>query len=226
MVHTQPAPRVLVTIPYRGTSPERQANYRLVHQHFIHLLPGVELIEVDSGHEPFNRAATRNECVRHGADHDVIVICDADTLLQQAPLLEAIEQAAVDNLVHNPFSVVRGLTKDSSLRCLVGDHRAPKAAFQLTWAVGTAYVTTPTAWWDIGGMDERFTGWGFEDTAFAIAHRTLKQPMPRHEGMATQLWHPSAPRLGDPHYDAGVEHYARYLAVDGDKAGVAELISG
>jgi hypothetical protein len=184
----------------------------------------VDVVTVDSGHEPFNRAATRNQCIRAAGDADVVVICDADTLLQREPLLAAIQQAPLDGLVHNPFSAVRGLTKDSTLRCLVGDQRSSKAAFQLSWAVGSAYVTTPTAWWAVGGMDERFTGWGFEDTAFAIAHRTLKAPMPRHEGIATQLWHPSAPRLGDPHYDAGVEHYAHYLAADGDAQRIRELI--
>jgi hypothetical protein len=226
MVQTQPAPRIAVTIPYRPDGERRERNFHTVVEHFTAILPISDIIPIDTDHEPFNRAGARNAAVDRARDYDVIVICDADTILETEPLHSAINAALTDGLVHNPFTIVQALSQGSSSRWCKGNRNKPSIIFTCDWGVGSAYVTTPQAWWDIGGQDERFTGWGFEDTSFAIAHRTLKTPMPRHHGTATQLWHPPAPREGSRHYDAGVEHFAAYLAADGHAGMIQDLIRG
>ena len=221
---SEPGSDVVVTIPYRASSLERIGAFETVVKHFEEILPGIDIIPVDSPLDPFNRAAARNACVRAGERYDVIVICDADTLLQPKPLIEAIEGARLDGLVHNPFTIVEAWDRVSSRNFIRGVKRSPSVIFRCDWGVGSAYVTTANAWWSIGGQDERFAGWGYEDTAFSIVHRTLKEPMPRHVGVASQLWHQPSPRDGDPFHDAGVKHYQSYLDADGIVTAVRELV--
>jgi hypothetical protein len=220
------SPRIAITIPYRPDSEKRKRNYHTVIDHFTAILPGVDIIPIDTEHEPFNRAGARNAAVRRAHEYDVIVICDADTIIEAEPLNRAITAAALDGLVHNPFTIIQALDQGSSSRWCKGNRNRASIIFTCDWGVGSAYVTTPQAWWDIGGQDERFTGWGFEDTSFSIAHRTLKTPMPRHHGTATQLWHPPSPREGDPDYDAGILHYTKYLTADGQTNMIQDLIRG
>jgi hypothetical protein len=48
-------------------------------------------------------------------------------------------------------------------------------------------------YWQIGGLDERFEGWGGEDTEFLDRLRT-RRVFPGHFAPALHLWHPPAPK--------------------------------
>jgi GT2 family glycosyltransferase len=58
-------------------------------------------------------------------------------------------------------------------------------------AVGGAVVVSRAAFEEVGGYDERFVGWGWEDTSFAIALEKLCGPQTRVPGPLYHLWHPS-----------------------------------
>jgi hypothetical protein len=52
-------------------------------------------------------------------------------------------------------------------------------------------VMRASAWLEAGGMDERFTGWGYEDNAwYAKVAQTIGPPV-HHAGVAWHLWHPA-----------------------------------
>src|SRR5205085_10047373 len=129
---------------------------RTVCDHLRSILPGSPLLLADSGHSPFNRAASRNLGVRHTPDNEVVVVCDADLLLEQQPLLDAIN-AAQDGALHYPFTLCYYLDPAETAPGLAGT--APQATASTTslhGAQGGAMVMLAAAWRAIGGMDDAF----------------------------------------------------------------------
>ncbi|MDH2424761.1 galactosyltransferase-related protein [Sphaerisporangium sp. TRM90804] len=219
---------VAVVIPYRGTTPERERAYKAVSKALRGMLPDAVHLAVDSGHEPFNRAASRNLGVRLAGDAgcDVVVLCDADTIPQKTPLLAAIDGAREDGRLHTPFNRFLGLTEQGAHDYLQG---APVEACEVeldyAWSVGGVFVIRPDAWAAAGGMDERFTVWGSEDVAFVRAADTLLGQTLRHPGHIVHLWHPPAQRVGTPANDAVWDLAARYAQADRDANAMRALIA-
>jgi hypothetical protein len=178
-----------IVVPWRDTSPERATACRVTSSALRELLPGSPLILADSGHTVFNRSASRNTGIRHLPDAEVVVVCDADLLLERQPLLDAVA-AAQDGRLHYPFTHCWYLDERHTTRVLAGaDPQAGTAAAALHGAEGGVFVMQAGAWRGIGGMNEEFTGWGYEDNAFcAVASRT--SGVRRHRGVIWHLWHP------------------------------------
>jgi hypothetical protein len=174
-------------------------------------LPGVPILFVDSGHEPFNRAASRNHGVACLGPGVIAVVCDADVLPEHDPLLAAIEGAA-DGRLHYPFTVCHYLTEAGTDLVIAGDQPdVQRVEFSIVQAQGGLMVMRTDAWQRCGGMDESFTGWGFEDNAFYTAvWRSLGQPA-RHEGILWHLWHPASRYCGSAEELANLNQ-ARRLA--------------
>lgn len=167
----------------------------------------------DSGHTPFNRAASRNMAVKWAAEngHSKLVITDADTIADHTAVIEAWNQAD-DSAVHLPYDLCRVF------------NAADQIVAEIPWTCGGIYVTTPHAWWAVGGQDERFTKWAPEDMAFKIAHETLIGPMVRHHGNLASLSHdPDPNRHADSESDPNVQLYRSYQAAEGDREAISTL---
>lgn len=199
-------------------APSRIAAFNRVHAWWTEA--GFEVVTVDSGHAMFNVAATRNRAVEMAEQNGdrIVIICDADTHPADATLFRnAVLEAERDpNVVHLPYRVY-------SVRSLDGTIIA-----EFDWSVSGVLLTTPQAWWSIGGQDERFTKWAPEDFAMARAHETiLGQGMVRHDGTVIAYHHEPAPnRIEDG--DGLAEHYAQYeqLADLCDREGMLRLVEG
>ncbi len=217
---------VLVVIPWRP-QPDRVYAHDLTHARYAELLPGAELVDVDTDHDPFCLAGCRNKGVRlaEEAGADVVVLGDADTLPEQAPLLAAIEGATRDGLVHLPYTEYRSLGGRGTKQYRVGVPLADCDHFTIEGACSGILVATPASWWAAGGQDERFLGWGAEDAAFWSAHVALLGADPvRHEGRVYSLTHESAPKEG-PHYTANFALCYRYHRAQGDPEAMRALIA-
>ena len=216
--------RVLVAIPWRP-QPHRIYAHDLTVARYRELLPDADLIDVDTEHEPFCLAACRNEGVRIAGNlgHDVVVLADADTLPEREPLLEAIEQARYSRFVHLPYTQYRSLRIDGTKQHRAGIPLDRCNHLVIPAACSGILVANPATWRSLGGQDERFRGWGMEDVAFLIAHRTLlRSGFPRHDGNVYALHHDSAAKAG-PQYDANVALYQRYLDAAGNPLALREL---
>lgn len=217
---------VAVVIPWRGGNPQREHHHRVIRDHLRTLLPDAHHLDADSGHQPFNRAASRNHGVRlaEQAGADVVVVCDADTLVQPDPLHEAIA-AAGDGRLHLPYTRYRGLTREGTEAWLSNrpDIDSMPTEDETTWSTGGVLVIRTDAWWRAGGQDERFTGWGAEDSAYRIACDALLGPTVRHEGTIHHLWHPVV-RTQDPLYPANMALAHRYDAAEGDPDAVRAIV--
>ena len=80
-------------------------------------------------------------------------------------------------------------------------------------------------WDEIGGFDERFQGWGFEDLCFMHAAGQVGS-VNRVPGIVYHLWHPR-PEGGDadhPNYKANEFLWLRYLEARGDRDAMLQLI--
>lgn len=187
----------LIVVPYRDDG-HRAAACQYVCDQLRSMLPGSELLLCDSGHETFNRSASRNLGVKSAGQGEIVVVCDADTVPDPAGLSSALRRAPSGGL-HYPFAVVNYLTQAGSELVLAGQQPDPAwVEFSLPSAHGGCMVMLAEAWRAVGGQDECFTGWGFEDNAWwATVKDRLGVPV-HHAGVAWHLWHPADRYAGTP----------------------------
>ena len=213
-------PSVAVVIPWRP-SPGRDRNLAATLANLQHF-GEVDVILPDSHADPFSRAGSRNAGVRE-AKADVLVVLDADAIVEPDPLHAAIN-AAADGKLHLPYGECRLLTREGSEAVIAGV--APHLAaswFVNTQSVGGCAVVTYETWAAVGGWDERFVGWGFEDTAFWAVVDTLFGHV-RHDGTLYDLWHPDSRGIGTPQYAAGKALCDRYTGAQGNRRAMRALI--
>ena len=217
---------VTVIIPWRP-QPSRLAAFEATSEWYRANLPGAEIRTVDSGDVPFNLARCRNVGMAAVADPDeVVVIGDADTIPSVAPLLEAVSAARDSGLVHLPYTRYQWLGAVGTAAFFDG---APLETIEATLVVGACsgvYVTTPRTWASHGGQDERFRGWGFEDSAWFAAHTTLLGSQPqRHDGNVYALHHETQLREGEQ-YDANAALRERYREAEPSADAMRALVFG
>ncbi|MCU1403849.1 MAG: hypothetical protein JWQ43_152 [Glaciihabitans sp.] len=213
-----------VVIPWRA-QPSRQSAFDAVVAWYEANLPGVQILTIDSPEPVFNLARCRNLGMRSVIDQgEVVVINDADTIPQLAPLREAIRAAATSGLVHLPYTEYRWLGAEGTAQ-YADDRELIGCDFTLVrGACSGVYVTTPATWWSHNGQDERFRGWGFEDAAWNVAHETLLGAAPqRHGGHVYALHHEPQLREG-PQYDANAELMAQYRSAVADPAAMRQFV--
>lgn len=180
----------LVVIPWRDDG-HRVLTCTAVCIALRHMLPGSPMVLADSGHEPFNRSASRNLGVRSADPGELVVVCDADTLPDPQGLATAIRRA-YDGRLHYPFAVVNYLSEAGTLSVLQGNQPSREHVERsIPSAQGGIMVMRASSWLAAGGMDERFIGWGYEDNAwYAKVAKTIGPPV-HHAGVSWHLWHPA-----------------------------------
>jgi hypothetical protein len=190
-------------------------------------LPEATVQTVDSGDVPFNLARCRNVGMAAVASPDeVVIIGDADTIPEIGPLLEAIRDAAADGLVHLPYDHYQWLGAAGTASFFEGTDLPAIDATLVIGACSGVYVTTARTWATHGGQDERFRGWGFEDSAWYAAHTTLLgTPPARHRGNVYALHHETQLREGEQ-YEANAALRERYREAEASPEAMRALVFG
>lgn len=199
---------IAVGFPWRPT-PDRAPAFAMVSAWYDAEL-GCPQITADSGHDPFNRAASRNLVVADAIEMgvDVLVISDADTIPSPAGLHAAID-AAANGGMHYPFDRYLYVGTDNPL----GGN------------TGGIHVCRPEVWQEIGGQDERFTGWGGEDDQIYAAATCLIGEPTYHPGWVVSLWHASVRDVGSERWQPNSELAARYHRLRHDPDAMRALIA-
>jgi predicted glycosyltransferase involved in capsule biosynthesis len=191
-----------------------------------------EVIISDSSPDfPFNRSEARNTGAQI-AENETLIFCDADTY-PGSPLdvVRAIEAVANGQRTWFGCKTYFQLTEEFTRYLLEGgmdfdpetDTPWDKA---MTSPPGGVTICGFDAFERVGGYDEHFEGWGYEDSAFQAA-MTAMWGQRQFLGDVYHLWHPKvrSERQQQPHITENRLLFERYLrTVSGGPAALDELL--
>lgn len=171
-----------VCMPWRP-QPDRLAAHQRVRDFWDH--HGFPVVEADATSVDWNLSQARNRAVTAAAA-PICIVADADTI----PDIAAVHRA-VKRIKHGergviwPFTMYRHIPGEWAQRA---DLLAAPIDQLYRRSVGGLFVVSAHTYWELGGMDERFVGWGYEDNAFHIAALTLSK-VRREEGVVFSFNH-------------------------------------
>lgn len=202
------AHRVGVCIPWCGGDEHRTRSFEWVRSWFNDFdVPVFVGADTSGGRHP-NRSAMRNTAARQAfaAGCDVVFFADADTFVPRDQFWAAVHLAvqrdafvlafdrylklgrgATDRWMRHPFKVSRDFRQSAEQ---VASNRTDGVVGWFNHASGS-HAITRSLWDRIGGYDERFTRWGYEDRAAWCAARALGR-LERVHGDAWHWFHPPA----------------------------------
>lgn len=184
-------------------------------------LPGNSRTRFVYNDGPFNKAWGLNVAAKL-ATRELIVIGDADMVMSGGALGRALAVCRDHYDAVNPYSNLVDLTESETRSVLEGGldpegglpgrsgDRRPQGEF--VCFCGGICVFRRAVYLGLGGMDERFQGWGGEDDAMSIAlARHTSRLAVQTDTMAWHLWHPRPPeRYHHPSYRRNRELAERY----------------
>jgi len=230
----------VVLVPRRA-DPERDAIWDWVRR-FWALQVGLPIFEGwhDADEGPFNRSAAINRAAAEAGDWDVAVVIDADVVLYHKMVTGAVDKVVRTGGPVLAYTERHQLTRQGSPYVLASDPgRVDLRVAPRTWrrwtrarlrgACSSANVVTRGLWETVGGFDEEFVGWGYEDIAFRVACETMSEvEMFKIPGVLFHIWHtvsegnqPAAPTMV-----ANKERCDRYLAARWDTEAMRRLLDG
>ena len=184
---------VSVVVPLRPRDAWRAGSAGWLLRRWALLRPGWDLVVCDAPTDVWSKPRAVNTAVK-AARGDVLVIVDADCTVDRATL----DRFPLDAPWSQPFSDVARLTR-AQTSTLTGC--PPDAATFPTdvqtgrRAVGGGLVVVQRdVWANLGGWDERFEGWGGEDTWLGKTLTRAVGAPATLDAVLYHLWHPRDPR--------------------------------
>jgi len=203
-----------VVIPFRGM--EDRPHLTRVVERWRALFPACEVIVEGDGEMdgPFNKSRAINRGVAQAAT-DILVIADADCWPDRAPVDDLVGWLANGTACWGyPFQRMVFVSAAATREVLDGsDPQTPATRMQPADGIGPdcpgfCMAVTRKAFRTINGFDERFVGWGGEDTAARHALRALCGMEVRTGGDMAHLYHDRA--RSDTHYGNNATLALRY----------------
>lgn len=187
-------PRTAILVPRRAGISDRDKLWAFARGWWLNDYPDWPVVEGHHDIGPFNRGAAINRAAADAGDWQVAVIIDADVLLDPIAVRAAVELAHLSNRMVLGYTERVHLTAKGTDKVLAGykgDWRAPGMVVrELHDACSSCVVVSRTLWDEVGGFDERFEGWGWEDVAFRVACETFSgSPMVNIGGVCWHLHH-------------------------------------
>lgn len=219
--------RVVVLVPRRPDGGHRDRLWEYVEGWLDAQCHDWRVVEGhDAGDGPFNRSAAINRAAAEAGFWEAAVILDADTICPPEQMREGVSAALASDELVLPHDHFRSIARVPTMRVLDGRILPSKAEHRwIRKRTKSSCVVVPRSLWErVGGFDEGFQGWGFEDSAFFHAAMRL-QGVQRLAGPVHHLWHPRSAEK-DPdraEYQANVARVNRYKAATTAKA-MAALI--
>lgn len=185
--------KTVILVPRRDDNGWRDGLWDFTIKHWEQL--GFPIFEGDHTEGPFNRSAAVNTAARLAGEWDNALIIDSDVIVDLGTVKNAITYSEEMERVAFPFRVRQTLNHGMTTRILNG--------YKGNWAPGitgsfhdnrSSCLVVPRQVWDkVGGFDERFIGWGWEDVAFIHATSAAAGNYVRISGDLWHLWHHKNP---------------------------------
>lgn len=198
--------RVVVLVPRRDDGGLRDRLWEFCRtERWGKLMPQYPIFEGYHYDGPFNRAAAINVAAA-AADldqdrpWDVALIIDSDVLPSPEAVAEIVTLAYDTNRMCVSHNRRVMLSQRMTRRVLNGDVGSWESPTQRVWedSCSCCIAVSRTLWDMVGGFDEGFIGWGFEDSAFAHLAKQAG-PIHYHDSTLYHLWHPTQPEASPTH---------------------------
>ena len=224
--------RAVCLVPRRSDGGRRDEVWAWVRDRWLSTHPDIELFEGhDDGPGPFNRCRAINSAAARAGDWDVAVIADADSFVAGEQVEAAVQAALLGPcrfwLTYDAFHY---LTRSMSDRIMAGFDGWWGADGGIEWTMAgtcsSSVVVTRSLWDEVGGFDEGFVGWGFEDVGFSHACQTFGGGVQRIPGGAWHLHHPPSTENDSrsPVWEANRQRMERYHACSYDPPAMRALL--
>jgi hypothetical protein len=175
--------RVVTLVPWRPGDARREELWQHVHGKLKQL--GFPVVTGDA-EGPWSRASACNAAAQRAGGWDVALIADADTIPEAAPVMTAVERVAAHGGAIRPHDKLWFLSQGETRLYFMRGRVNFKP--RMVNRGGGLLVVSRDAWDRVGGYDERYIGWGHEDSHMStmlLAHANWD----RIEGNAWHLFH-------------------------------------
>lgn len=188
------------------------------------LFPGVDIIIGRNDDEPFNRSAARNDGFR-GVNTEYVAFLDADTVWDPVILDKAVgtlDAGAPWVIPYMKYHVTDQKTGrwmlesspsiklDDCVEEMSYEHILSGPADHIYSPISGINVLRSDDMYKIGGFDESYVGWGWEDRAFAWAANKILGQAARFDGNIYHIWHPVKDTVDQPHYRTNEQRFYSY----------------
>lgn len=208
----------VILVPRRADHGHRDAVWAFCRARWEAHFPDLRIFEGHHDEGLFNRSAAVNRAAQAAGDWDIALVIDADVMVRVSQVRAALATADRTGRVtwaHRRWSgipqgesahIIDGAQLDAELS---GIGRLVARTNPISWS---CCIAVPRKVFDdIGGFDERFKGWGWEDMAFQSLIVGL-YGHERIEGDVYHLWHPRSPeRVYTPAFVANARLGRRYM---------------
>jgi hypothetical protein len=182
-------PQISLLVPFRDDGGHRAKLWAWLRQYYLAHLHSVEIIEGHDNGVPFSKSTAVNDAAERARGH-IFVILDADAYMDARALqkcADAIDKATRSGkrLWYMPYNELYRLDREATDDLLATDPRLPYTVPSpppMSWRIseddshayghrfGAMVQMMPrTAFFKVGGMDERMRGWGSEDISMLRA---------------------------------------------------------
>ncbi len=219
--------RVAVIVPRRPDGGRRDELWRYVRARWEREHPDWPIYVGDHLEGPFNRSAALNAAARAAGNWDAAVILDADAIIDPAQVRDAVDKAYDEDAMVIAYYRYCYLNRKMTDRIMAGfdGNYWPGVEWSMTNTCSTVVAVSRRLWDRVGGFDEGFQGWGFEDCAFSVACSAFGARL-RVPGEVWHLWHtPSHENnRSSPDWQNGLARLNRYSACEEKPERVAALL--
>jgi predicted glycosyltransferase involved in capsule biosynthesis len=240
-------------VPFREETdaPERAELWAWLEQYWSYELPEAEIVIGTNRDVPFSKTKAVNRAA-WWARGDIFVILDSDCYFRGDVIQDCADQIRADHREGHPlwFVPYRHIYRLTQATTQLVTQSAPYNPLRIPSPPPPGYVESTLgsmhghrfgamimivpriAFEQVGGMDERFAGWGGEDVAFVRTLDTLYSPHKTIEADVLHLWHP---KVGEGFQDrmwtgqtsplANSHMASRYNNATGDRHKMRALIN-
>lgn len=179
----------------------------------------------------FNKSWGMNVAFKRSSG-EILVVCDADMIIQPDDLQRAVSACETELEAVRPFGRLIDMTVEETERFMLHDDlpELPDVdrgydrvhANEALCMAGGVFVIRREFYKRIGGMDERFFGWGGEDDAMSIKMQGLSSNVAiSKNAVAWHIWHPRDNCYSHDHYQKNRQLLKQYKFLSKD--GLLEL---